>query len=114
MLRCLANFMSYIFLWQLYVLVANAVGYLMKKFAATINFAIYLGASNKLELHKHLCEALNPTVVGEALKDIKGEESIDFYKRYLQDFVKLVYKSKRARRKETKEYEVILVIFGKF
>lgn len=62
-------------------------------------------------LHKQLCLGMEVTPVGEVLSKVKEDQCEDFYKKYLNDFVKLVHKcSKKRRDCEIQEYKVILIL----
>ncbi len=62
----------------------------------------------KHELHKQLCETVEPTIVGGILRSVKYEDSEAFYRRYLHDFVRLVHRCTHSSKdNEIKEYEVI-------
>ena len=65
---------------------------------------------DKHELHKQLCEAVKPTIVGGVLRSVKYEDSESFYKRYLHDFARLVHRSTHTKENETKEYEVFSIL----
>ncbi len=61
----------------------------------------------KYELHKQLCEAVEPTKIGAVLGEVKHWDGETFYRYYLHDFVRLVHKNQHKDKKnEIREYEV--------
>lgn len=71
--------------------------------------ALVVLGDGRHDLHKQLCEAMDPTVVGGVLKTVKYEDSEPFYRRYLHDFVRIVHSCTHSSKdNEIKEYEVSL------
>ncbi len=75
-----------------------------------LNFA--LSGGDRVQLHRQLCAAVEPTAVGEVLRGVNDQDCEDFYKRYLHDFVRLVHMCKHGKMTEyeIKEYEVRLAM----
>lgn len=64
------------------------------------------------QLHKHLCDTVEQTQVGDLLISVNGlQDYEDFYKKYLHDFVRFVHKSNLKDHKDL-EYEVWNIKWG--
>ena len=61
--------------------------------------------NDKSSLQKQLCDSIEPTPVGGVLRAVNQEDCEDFYKKYLNDFVRIVHRCNHNY--VSQEYEVI-------
>ena len=70
------------------------------------NAKSYAG-SDRAKLYRQLCDSVEPTPVGEVLKQVDTSDCEDFYKSYLHDFVRIVHRCHQKKQEyEIQEYEV--------
>ena len=69
---------------------------------------LLLDDDDRAKLYRQLCDLVEPTPVGEVLKQVDERDCEDFYKNYLHDFVRMVHRCHQNNQDyEIQEYEVI-------